>query len=84
MSVLEVTTKVTHKSLMNKTKSELAYKTLELMDELQKWENWHPDNETLKALQEQARARDGSYTNGLAALAVYIGALEARLRDITK
>lgn len=49
--------------------------------ELNKWRNWHPDREDLKSLQEQARARDGSYTNGLAAQAAYIGGLEGALRD---
>lgn len=52
-----------------------------LENALGKWETWKPDNEDLAALQEQARARDGSYTNGLAAQSAYIGGLEARLRS---
>ncbi|HEY4720704.1 MAG TPA: hypothetical protein VII92_02565 [Anaerolineae bacterium] len=50
--------------------------------ERDKWRAWHPDDETLAALQKQAKARDGSYMNSLAANAAYIGALEGRLRAL--
>jgi len=49
--------------------------------QIYKWENWHPDNETLAELQKQAVGRDGEYKNSLAANAVYIGALEERMRS---
>lgn len=64
---------------------EKVFTALELksnIDELQKWRNWNPNSEDLIALQDQARARDGSYTNGLAAQAAYIGALEAEVRRL--
>ena len=50
--------------------------------EVVKWREWQPDNDELRDLQEQARARDGSYTNGLAAQCVYIGGLEAEVRRL--
>ncbi len=53
-------------------------------EELKKWRNWKPDDETLAFLQKQARDRSGSYTNSLAACVAYIGAFEARLREQTR
>jgi hypothetical protein len=38
MTIVEVTAKVTHKSLMNKTKSELAYKVLDELDRAERLE----------------------------------------------
>jgi hypothetical protein len=64
---------------------EKVFTPLELktnIDELQKWRTWKPNDEDLRELQEQAKARDGSYTNGLAAQAAYIGALEAEVRRL--
>lgn len=49
--------------------------------ERDKWRAWKPDDEDLSALQSQAKSYDGTYTASLAACAVYIGALEARLRE---
>ena len=56
------------------------YETLKA--ELEKWRRWIPDDEDLRDMQEQARARDGTYTNGLAAQAVYIGGLESRQHQL--
>jgi hypothetical protein len=61
----------------------LEYITI-LRKQLEKWENWLPDDDDLRVLAEQAKSRDGTYTNGLASQCVYIGALEARLREIRK
>lgn len=49
--------------------------------ERDKWRAWCPDDEDLADMKQQAQARDGSYTECLAASAIYIGALEARLRE---
>lgn len=43
--------------------------------ELTKWRNWHPDDETLSELQEQARGKSQ------AGYVTYIAALEQRCRD---
>ena len=48
---------------------------------LEAWKNYKPDDQDLLELAQQARSRDGSYTNGLAAQCVYIGGLEAYLRQ---
>ncbi len=49
--------------------------------ERNKWRNYKPDNEELAECREQAKARDGTYTNGLAAGHVYMVALEAVIRQ---
>jgi hypothetical protein len=61
---------------------ELERECVSLEAELDKWKNWKPDDETLLALQEQAKASDGTYTNGLAAQACYIGGLEYRQKEL--
>lgn len=54
----------------------------QLEAELAKWRNWKPDDENLADMQQQALARDGTYTNGLAAGHVYMRGLEARQREL--
>lgn len=53
-----------------------------LKAKLEEWKNWMPDDDDLRELAEQAKSKDGSYTNGLAAQSIYIGALEAKLRQL--
>jgi hypothetical protein len=52
--------------------------------ELEKWCNWTPDKDTLREMAKQARSRDGSYSNGLAAQLVYIGGLSAHVRTLER
>ena len=52
-----------------------------LKEEVKKWQEWLPSDEDLRELAEQARSRNGTYTNGLAAQCAYIGGLQARLRQ---
>jgi len=63
---------------------EKPFTSLELrseIDELLRWRKWHPNDEDLRELKEQAEGRNGDYKESLFANSVYIGALEARLRD---
>lgn len=39
MSVMTVTTRITHKYLMNKSKSELSYMILDMLDDQEKFES---------------------------------------------
>lgn len=48
--------------------------------ELDKWQNWQPDDEGLREMKQQAQGGDGTYTDSLAANSVYIHGLEARIR----
>ena len=61
---------------------ELEQRVRQLNAELEKWRNWKPDDEDLADMQEQALARDGTYTSGLAAGHVYMRGLEARQREL--
>ena len=54
----------------------------QLEAELDKWRNWKPDDEDLADMQQQALARDGTYTNSLAAGHVYMRGLESRQREL--
>lgn len=53
-----------------------------LKAQLAKWQNWQPDDEDLCEMKQQAQGGDGTYTDSLAANAVYIGALEATVRTL--
>lgn len=55
---------------------------LRLLDELEKWRNWKPDDETLADMQAQAKGRDGDYKDSLAANAIYIGGLEYKVKTL--
>ena len=59
---------------------DLIGRVKQLEAELDKWRNWKPDDEALADMQQQALAKDGTYTNGLAAGHVYMRGLEARQR----
>lgn len=48
--------------------------------ELDKWRNWHPDDETLADAQRQAFNPNGDHGVNLAAMVVYVRVLEERIR----
>jgi len=51
---------------------------------LSKWQNWQPDDGDLSEMKRQAQGLSGTYTDSLAANAVYIHGLEARLRRMAE
>jgi hypothetical protein len=60
----------------------LGVKNAEILDELDKWRNYNPDNRDLVEARQQAMNKNGEYKNSLAAGHVYIVALEAHIKRL--
>jgi hypothetical protein len=68
-------------STMIQEQSEIRQKLNAAERELEKWRNYLPDDDELRACAKQAKSKSGIYTDGLAAQYVYIVALEAVLQE---